>query len=91
MFDNKRILDYDESYLLINYYNPKNRYPSTYLFLVNETFFDSYFFPIDKRIINVFFIEDKKQILNINIHNNELIYELIEKGYELIENPIILM
>jgi hypothetical protein len=86
MFDPKRILNSDESYLQINYYDPKYIYPLSFLFLVNETFFNSYFFPIDKRIINVFFsMKNDKNILNIDIHNQELIFELREKEYELIQ------
>jgi hypothetical protein len=80
MFDPKRILNSDESYLYINNKDP--RYYSRTLFIVDETFFKEYFFPIDKRIINVFFTDNS--ILNIDIPDQKIIDELYLKGYELI-------
>jgi hypothetical protein len=87
MFDHKRILNYDESYLHVNNKDPN--YPSRTLFLVDETFFKEYFFPIDKRIIDVYFcrfnsLSSNIEILNIDIQDQKIINELVLKGYEII-------
>lgn len=74
----KQKLEEGESHLFIDNKDPI--YPSTSLWVVNETFYKEYFFPLDERILKVYF-EGNDKILHINIKSQEFLDELSLKEY----------